>query len=103
MIDWRLATANDEEMRAQAAALVRSKVDVIVTGGAPATRAALAATAAIRDRVFLGRPGCNSFAASLAKPSGNATGLSSLTTELISKRLELLHQLAPARDALPIL
>ena len=95
VIDWRPGSTNDEEMQAQATALIRSKVDVIVTFGTPATRAALAATKAIPIVFSAGDPVATGFAVSLAKPGGNATGLSALTTELISKRLELLHQVAP--------
>ncbi len=84
------------EYRALAADLVRLKVDVIVTPGATSTRAAKEATSTIpivmtQDPDPIG----NGFVASLARPSGNITGLSNLNRELSGKRLELLKEVVP--------
>jgi putative ABC transport system substrate-binding protein len=78
-----------------AAELVRLKVDVIVSGGAGATRAAKKATDTI-PIVFAQDldPVGNGFVTSLAKPGGNITGLSTLQVDLTGKRLELLKEVA---------
>ena len=75
---------------------MRLKVDVIVTGGPAATRAAKEATSTIpivmaQDSDPVG----NGFVASLARPGGNITGLSTLAPELSGKRLELLKEIVP--------
>lgn len=87
--------ANDQELRSGAADLVRSKVDLIVTFGTPAAQAVLAATATIPVVFSSGDPVGTGLVASLVKPVGNATGVSAVSTELIAKRLDFLHQLAP--------
>jgi putative ABC transport system substrate-binding protein len=67
-------------------------VDLIVAMGSPATRAAIDVTHT--PVVFLaGDPVATGFAASLGRPGGNATGVSVVYTELVTKHLELLHQL----------
>ena len=78
-----------------AAELVRSKVDVIFTSGTPPTVAARRATSEI-PIVFApaGDPVAAGLVASLARPSGNVTGLSNQTAEIASKRVELLRELA---------
>ena len=76
--------------------LVQTKPDLIVTFGTPAARAALEATKTI-PVVFIGAADAvgTGLVPSLARPGGNATGVSLLGTELGSKRLDLLRQLAP--------
>jgi putative ABC transport system substrate-binding protein len=79
-----------------AAELVRLKVDVIVTGGASATRPAKEATNTIpivmaQDSDPVG----NGFVASLARPGGNITGSSTLAPEISGKQLELLREIIP--------
>jgi putative ABC transport system substrate-binding protein len=95
LVEWRNASA-DDELPALAAELVRMKVDVIVTSSTPAARAAVEATKSI-PIVFTatGDPVATGLVASLARPGHNATGVSIMTTELVSKRLDFLHQLAP--------
>jgi putative ABC transport system substrate-binding protein len=93
-IEWRRSASSPEAMRALATDLVASQVDVIVALGSPATRAALEATT--KPVVFLvGDPVASGFAASLARPGGNGTGVSVLYPELVAKQLELLHELVP--------
>ena len=89
---------------ASAAELVHLKVDVIVTGGATATRAAKEATSTI-PIVFLQDPDPvgNGLVTSLARPAGNITGLSSMTVDLTAKRLELLRQILPKLSHLAVL
>ena len=94
VIDWRRPMGTEEELLLLTIELARSKAELIVTIGSPATRAALQGT--MLPVVFLvGDPVATGFAASLAKPGGNGTGVSVLTPELNQKRLELLHQIAP--------
>src|SRR6266702_2478086 len=77
-------------------ALVKAGVDVIFTSGEAATLAARAATPAI-PIVFtlVGDPVAAGVVKSLAEPAGNVTGISSLATELVPKRLEALKALVP--------
>jgi putative ABC transport system substrate-binding protein len=75
---------------------VRLKVDVIVTVGLGDTRAAKEATATIPIVMVQGGDAVGSgFVASLARPGGNITGLSTLRPELSGKRLELLKEIVP--------
>jgi putative ABC transport system substrate-binding protein len=83
-----------DELRSVAADLVRSKVEVMVVFSTPAARAASEATTV--PVVFLvGDPVSAGLAASLARPGGNATGVSLIYTELTAKRLEILRRLVP--------
>jgi putative ABC transport system substrate-binding protein len=94
VIEWRRTAETPEAMRGLATDLVNSGVDVIVAMGSPATRAALDTTT--KPIVFIaGDPVASHFAMSLAKPGGNATGVSVVYPELIMKHLEFLHELAP--------
>lgn len=77
--------------------LVRLKVDVIVTAATPASRAAKAATGTIPIVfVAVADPTRIGLVASLARPGGNATGLSLLTPELSGKRLQIVTEIANA-------
>src|SRR5262249_41970604 len=82
--------------RVLAAELLQLKLDIIVTGGAGATRAIKAATSTIPIVMCQDpEPVGNGFVASLARPGGNITGLSSLGGDLPGKRLELLKEILP--------
>jgi putative ABC transport system substrate-binding protein len=94
VIEWRRAADTPEAMRALATDLANSRVDLIVAMGSPATRAALDATTT-PIVFFVGDPVASHFAVSLARPGGNATGVSVVYTELITKHLELLRELVP--------
>ena len=84
------------EYRALAADLVRLKVDVIVTAGPAATRPAKEATGTIPIVMgFDNDPVGSAFVASLARPGGNITGLSTLAPEISGKQLELLKEIVP--------
>ena len=93
-IEWRRGVGTQEETRLQAIDLVASKVDLIVSFGSPATRAALD-TGATPVVFLVGDPVGAGFAVSLARPGGKGTGVSTQTTELNRKRLEILRQLSP--------
>jgi len=96
LIEWRYAEGKTERLPELAADLVRLKVDVIVTGGPAVNRFAKEATASIPIVLtFDNDPVGNGFAASLARPGGNITGLSTLAPELSGKRLELLKEIVP--------
>jgi ABC-type uncharacterized transport system substrate-binding protein len=94
--EYRYAEGKLDRLPALAAELVRLKVDVIVTGGATVTRAVMKETTTIP--IVMAQdpdPVGNGFIASLARPGGNVTGLSSLTADLSGKRLELLKEILP--------
>jgi putative ABC transport system substrate-binding protein len=95
VVEYQIALQPDRQ-RAAVAELVRLNVDVIVTGGSGATRAAKEASSTIpivmvQDPDPIG----NGFVISLARPGGNITGLSSLAAGLAGKRLELLQETVP--------
>ena len=92
------------EYRALAADLVRLMVDVIVTPGATATRAAKETTSTIP--IVMAQdpdPVATGFVASLARPGGNITGLSSLAPEISGKQLELLKEIVPRLSRVAVL
>jgi ABC-type uncharacterized transport system substrate-binding protein len=96
VIEWRFADGKADRLIGLAAELVQLKVDVLVSGGSTATRAAKNATSTIpivmcQDNDPIG----NGFVASLARPGGNITGLATLRSELSGKRLELLKEIIP--------
>ncbi len=96
VIEWRSAEGMPDRLPSLAAELVRLKVDVIVTGGPSATRPAKAATETIPIVITNdGDPVANGFVASLARPGGNITGLSTLSPEVYGKQLELLREIVP--------
>jgi putative tryptophan/tyrosine transport system substrate-binding protein len=96
VIEYRSAEGKPDRIPTLASELVRLKVDVIVTGGPTATRAAKEATSTIpivmtQDSDPIG----TGFVASLARPGGNITGLSTLAPEISGKQLELLKDIVP--------
>jgi putative ABC transport system substrate-binding protein len=104
MIEWRYAEEKRDRLPPLAAELVRLKVDVIVTGGPSATRAAKEATDTIPIvMTFDSDPVANRFVASLARPDRNITGLSSLAPEISGKQLELLKEIIPRLSTVAVL
>ena len=96
VIERKSAGGNIALLADLAADLVRQQVDVIVTAGTPAGFAAKKATSTIP--IVLGAnsdPVGVGLVASLARPSGNATGINFFTSELAAKRLQLLRDLVP--------
>jgi putative ABC transport system substrate-binding protein len=104
VIEYRWAEGKFDRLPALAAELARLKVDVIVTGGATSTRAAKELTIAIpivmaqvHDPIGTG------FVASLARPGGNITGLSTLAPEISGKRVELFKEIIPRLSRIAVL
>jgi putative ABC transport system substrate-binding protein len=94
--DFRWTSGQLRLAQEMAAELVRANVDVIVTAGTPVAQVAKQATTRIPIVLVLaGDPVQTGLAASLNRPGGNVTGLTSLSTELSAKRLELLKELVP--------
>ena len=103
IFEWRSGEQSRERQRAMAAELVRLKVDVIVAGGSGDIRAAKEATSTIPIvMVNSGDAVASGFVASLARPGGNITGLSTLRPELMGKRLELLKEILPKLSRLAL-
>ena len=95
--DIRFTEGKLDAMPAAAEALVKSGVDLIFTSQEAATQAAKDATKSV-PIVFtlVGDPVGAGIVSKLAQPGGNLTGVSSLQTELVAKRLEVLRTLTPA-------
>jgi putative ABC transport system substrate-binding protein len=96
VVEYRFAEGKTERLPELAAELVRLKVDLIVATGAEPMFAAKSATTSIAI-VMTGFPDPvgEGLVTSLARPGGNITGFSSLTSELNSKRLEILKDAVP--------
>jgi putative tryptophan/tyrosine transport system substrate-binding protein len=96
VVEARWAEGRSDRLGALAAELVNLKVDVITTLSTPAALAARDATNTI-PIVFtgVGDPVGSGVVPNLARPGGNATGISLLATELSAKRLEILREIAP--------
>jgi putative ABC transport system substrate-binding protein len=103
-IEYRWAEGRSELFAEIAAELVRLKVDVIAVGGTAAVDAAKHATPVI-PIVFatVGDPVSSGFVASLARPGGNITGLSTMSADIAGKRLELLREVVPGFRRLAIM
>jgi putative ABC transport system substrate-binding protein len=96
IIEWRFANGDPEQLSNLAAEIVGLNVDIIVTQGNPATRAAKQKTTTIPIVVVAGTNLVETgLVSSLARPGGNVTGLSNFTAELSEKRLELLKEIVP--------
>jgi ABC-type uncharacterized transport system substrate-binding protein len=104
VIEWRSSGGRLDHVSELAAELVGLKVDVIVAAGPVDTRAAKEATNTIPIVMgFDTDPVGSGFVASLARPGGNITGLSSLAPELSGKRLELLKEIVPRLSRVAVL
>jgi len=104
-LEFRSADDDNSRLPALAADLVRRKVAVIVTvAGIPGARAAKAATSTIPIVFFTGAdPVAAGLVASLSRPGGNLTGVTTLSDEVGPKRLELMHALLPAATEFALL
>jgi len=103
-IEYRWAEGQFDRLPAMAADLVTRKVAVICAFNDVATRAAMAATKTI-PIVFVtaSDPVGAGFVPSLGRPEGNVTGVTLIGTELVAKRLELLHELLPGVTRIALL
>src|SRR5437762_6592748 len=94
IIEWRYAEGKAGRLSELTSELVRLKVDVIVSAGPAVTHLVKEATVTIPIVMgFDNDPVGSGFVASLARPGGNITGLSSLSPEISGKRLELLKDI----------
>ena len=102
IIEYRSADGKAERFPELAAELLRLKVDLIVTRGTPAAKAAKNATETIPViMATMGDP--RSIVASFARPGGNITGVTTFSTELTAKRIELLKELIPNLSRIALL
>jgi putative ABC transport system substrate-binding protein len=104
LIEYRWAEGSYESLPSLIAELLAVKVDVIVTAGTPAALAVKNATASVPlVMVAVGDPVGTGLVASLGRPGGNATGLTSIAPELEGKRLELLREVLPKISRVAVL
>ena len=103
-IEYRFAEGHYDRLPALAADLVGRKVDVILAaGGIPSAQAARHATSTIPIVFSVGDPVEVGLVASLARPGGNLTGVSTMVPEMTPKRLELLSELVPQVGVIALL
>ena len=103
-LEYRWAEGQYDRLPAMAAELVARKVDLIAAFGPPPARAAKNATSTIPIVFEVGNDAVEAgLVESLARPGGNATGLSILFTQLTPKRLELLCELIPEARTIALL
>jgi putative tryptophan/tyrosine transport system substrate-binding protein len=95
--------SSPDDLAGVAQALVAGRPDVIYAVGTSAIRAVKAATAAIPIVMFGDDPIAHGFAASLARPGGNITGVTLFATELNAKRLQLMHEAIPGARRITVL
>lgn len=104
VMEWRFADGDANRLPGLASELVQSKVDLIVTGGTPAIRAAKEATTTIP--IVMGNssdPVASGLIASLERPGGNITGMSNTSTGLSPRHLELLKEALPNLNQVAVL
>jgi putative ABC transport system substrate-binding protein len=104
LIEYRWAEGHYERFPALITELIALKLEVIVTAGTPASLAVKKATTSIPlVMVAVGDPVATGLVASLARPGGNITGLTSIAEEMEGKRLELLREVAPKVSHIAVL
>ncbi len=104
LTEWRFANGRPELLQPLAEELVRLKVEVIGTAGTQAAYAAKNATTSIPIVMFgAGDPVRTGLVASLARPGGNITGYSIVSTEMDAKRLALLREVLPSAQRVGVL
>jgi putative ABC transport system substrate-binding protein len=104
VLEYRYAGGNNQRLPELAADLVRLKVDIIVASDSQPAVAAKKITTTIPIVMIGGRDPIEAgLAASLARPGGNVTGLTSLAPELLGKRLGLLKEAVPRISRVAVL
>ncbi len=104
LIEYRWAEGKYERFPTLIAELIALNVDVIVTAGTPASLAVKKATSSIPlVMVAVGEPVATGLVASLARPGGNITGVTSISPEIEGKRLELLREVVPQISHIAVL
>ena len=104
VIEYRWAADKEERLPALAAELVQRDVEVIVTSATPAVSAAKQATSKIPIVMqSAADPIGSGFVENLARPGGNITGITLLSTELSAKRLQLMKELVPHQKRVALL
>ncbi len=104
VIEYRWAEGNYERFPALIGELLARKVAVIVTAGTPAALAVKKATTAVPlVMIAVGDPVGTGIVPSLSHPGGNITGLTSISTEMDAKRLELLREVVPGVSHIAVL
>jgi len=105
VIEYRWANGQRDKLPALAADLVRKQVKVIAAiGGPPQALAAKQVSNGIPIVFQVGAdPVAMGLVESLAHPGGNITGVTSMNTDVVSKRLELMHQLTPSATSIGLL
>jgi putative tryptophan/tyrosine transport system substrate-binding protein len=103
-VEYRWAEGHNDRLPALTADLVRRNVAALVTSTTPAALALKAATKTIPIVFFVaGDPVALGLVASLNRPGGNLTGTTTLTLEVGSKWVQLLHEMVPAADSFALL
>jgi putative ABC transport system substrate-binding protein len=100
----RSSAGSDDRLPSLAAELVGARVDIIVAEGTAAALAAKAATRTVPIVIAIsGDPVQAGLVANLARPGGNVTGVTSLSLELVAKRLQLIKEVVPKASRVAIL
>jgi len=102
-IEYRWAEGHYDRLQALAADFVGRKIDVIVASGVSAAHAAKTVTATIPIVFSAGDPVGEGLVASLSRPGGNLTGVTSLSSAVEPKRLELISELVPRNREIGLL
>ena len=95
-LEFRAAGGDPKLLAEQAAELVRAKVDVIVAVQTPAVLAAMQATKDVPIVMLAGAPVETGLVASLSRPGGNVTGVSTTGREVMAKTLEIMREILPS-------
>src|SRR5947209_18207581 len=102
-VDYRWAEGHSDRYAEITAEFVQLKVDVIVSTGSAALAAKKVTSAVPIVFAIAADPLSDGLVASLARPGGNVTGLSTQAVDAASKRLEILREIIPALRRLAIL